>query len=84
MLPKNVLIFLDGRKNFPLVMVGGVLEVDNEWDMYTEVVSRIVRDFPGVQPIRPEVSHILRITCVCLFLRSTSFSVLIHKVCTGV
>ncbi|GLJ40877.1 hypothetical protein SUGI_0845630 [Cryptomeria japonica] len=45
----------DGREAFPLVMVGGVLETDNGWDMGKEVVGYISKEFPGVLPIQPKV-----------------------------
>ncbi|KAH9293327.1 hypothetical protein KI387_041469, partial [Taxus chinensis] len=45
----------DGRDSFPLVMVGGVLETDNGWDMGKEVVRHIFKEFPGVIPIQPKV-----------------------------
>ena len=44
-------------------MVGGVLEVDNEWDICTELIYRIMQDFPGVQPIQPKVSLFLLPLC---------------------
>uniref|UniRef100_A0A0D6R0J5 N-acetyl-D-glucosamine kinase n=1 Tax=Araucaria cunninghamii TaxID=56994 RepID=A0A0D6R0J5_ARACU len=45
----------DGRDSFPLVMVGGVLETDNGWDMGKEVVSCVSNEFRGVIPIQPKV-----------------------------
>lgn len=45
----------DGKDNFPLVMVGGVLEANKRWDIGKEVVNFISKDYPGVQPIRPKV-----------------------------
>ncbi|KAL5731606.1 hypothetical protein ACHQM5_004317 [Ranunculus cassubicifolius] len=45
----------DGNNYFPLVMVGGVLEANKMWDIGTEVINCISKDFPGVHPIRPKV-----------------------------
>ncbi|PPS13359.1 hypothetical protein GOBAR_AA07207 [Gossypium barbadense] len=44
------------RKNsFPLVMVGGVLEANQRWDIGREVMDFISKDYPGAHPIRPKV-----------------------------
>ncbi|KAK1426370.1 hypothetical protein QVD17_15041 [Tagetes erecta] len=45
----------DGKDNFPLVMVGNVLETNRRWDIGKEVIRCIVKDFPGTRPIRPKV-----------------------------
>ncbi|KAJ6319671.1 hypothetical protein OIU78_015144 [Salix suchowensis] len=45
----------DGKDSFPLVMVGGVLEANNKWDIGKEVVNHISKSYPGVLPIRPKV-----------------------------
>ncbi|CAI9113642.1 OLC1v1014281C1 [Oldenlandia corymbosa var. corymbosa] len=45
----------NGRDNFPLVMVGGVLEGNKRWDIGKEVINCITKDFPGVFPIHPKV-----------------------------
>lgn len=45
----------DGSESFPLVMVGGVLETNEGWDIGEEVINCISKDFPGVLPIRPKV-----------------------------
>lgn len=45
----------DGKDNFPLVMVGGVLQANKRWDISKEVVSCVAKDFPGAYPIRPKV-----------------------------
>eukprot|EP01018_Ginkgo_biloba_P031079 Gb_03552 [translate_table: standard] len=45
----------DGLKSFPLVMVGGVLETNEGWDIGKQVVNCISKDFPGVFPIMPKV-----------------------------
>ncbi|KAL1561002.1 N-acetyl-D-glucosamine kinase-like isoform X4 [Salvia divinorum] len=45
----------DGKDPFPLVMVGGVLEANKRWDIGSEVINCISKDFPGVLPIRPKV-----------------------------
>ncbi|KAJ6343506.1 hypothetical protein OIU76_005281 [Salix suchowensis] len=49
----------DGKGSFPLVMVGGVLEANNKWDIGKEVVNHISKSYPGVLPIRPKGSKIL-------------------------
>lgn len=49
----------DGTKPFSLVMVGGVLEADGGWDLYTPLVRGISQIFPGVQPIQPKVEPAL-------------------------
>lgn len=41
----------DGRNSFPFVMVGGVLENDNGWDLRRPLVNKILGMFPGAQPI---------------------------------
>lgn len=41
--------------NFPLVMVGGVPEANKRWDIGSEVINCISKDFPGALPIRPKV-----------------------------
>ncbi|XP_057819672.1 uncharacterized protein LOC131032653 isoform X2 [Cryptomeria japonica] len=45
----------NGLESFPLVMVGGVLETDEGWDISKDVVNCISKDFPGVVPIQPKV-----------------------------
>ncbi|KAL5221846.1 hypothetical protein ABZP36_026559 [Zizania latifolia] len=45
----------DGKEQFPLVLVGGVLEGNKKWNISGEVVRCISKVFPGVHPIRPEV-----------------------------
>uniref|UniRef100_J3MVP6 N-acetyl-D-glucosamine kinase n=1 Tax=Oryza brachyantha TaxID=4533 RepID=J3MVP6_ORYBR len=45
----------DGNDQFPLVLVGGVLEGNKKWNISGEVVRCISEVFPGVHPIRPEV-----------------------------
>uniref|UniRef100_A0A0E0EPQ1 N-acetyl-D-glucosamine kinase n=1 Tax=Oryza meridionalis TaxID=40149 RepID=A0A0E0EPQ1_9ORYZ len=45
----------DGMDQFPLVLVGGVLEGNKKWNISGEVVRCISKVFPGVHPIRPEV-----------------------------
>lgn len=53
----------DGKDQFPLVLVGGVLEGNKKWDISGEVIKCISKVFPGVCPIRPEVSMITNIRC---------------------
>ncbi|KAL6137140.1 hypothetical protein ACLB2K_062435 [Fragaria x ananassa] len=43
------------RDSFPLVMVGGVLEANKRWDIGTEVIRCISKEYPGAVPIRPKV-----------------------------
>ncbi|KAF0911754.1 hypothetical protein E2562_011748 [Oryza meyeriana var. granulata] len=45
----------DGKDQFPLVLVGGVLEGNKKWNISGEVVRCISKVFPGVHPVRPEV-----------------------------
>ncbi|KAG9439142.1 hypothetical protein H6P81_019307 [Aristolochia fimbriata] len=45
----------DRKDYFPLVMVGGVLEANQSWDIGKEVVKCILKDYPGVHPIRPKL-----------------------------
>ncbi|XP_010519063.1 PREDICTED: N-acetyl-D-glucosamine kinase isoform X2 [Tarenaya hassleriana] len=45
----------DGTDSFPVVMVGGVLNANKEWDIGKEVATRIVQHFPGACTIRPKV-----------------------------
>ncbi|XP_022740074.1 N-acetyl-D-glucosamine kinase-like isoform X1 [Durio zibethinus] len=45
----------DGKNSFPLVMVGGVLEANQRWDIGREVMDSISKDYPGALPIRPKV-----------------------------
>uniref|UniRef100_A0A0A9DBX2 N-acetyl-D-glucosamine kinase n=1 Tax=Arundo donax TaxID=35708 RepID=A0A0A9DBX2_ARUDO len=45
----------DGKDQFPLVLVGGVLEGNEKWNISGEVVNSISKVFQGVHPIRPEV-----------------------------
>ncbi|XP_062196234.1 uncharacterized protein LOC133899271 [Phragmites australis] len=49
----------DGKDQFPLVLVGGVLEGNKKWNISGEVVNSISKVFPGVHPIRPEVEPAL-------------------------
>ncbi|XP_077243873.1 actin-like ATPase superfamily protein isoform X1 [Tasmannia lanceolata] len=45
----------DEKDSFPLVMVGGVLEANKNWDIGKEVVNCISKVYPGACPIRPKV-----------------------------
>ncbi|MBA0814244.1 hypothetical protein Gohar_020084 [Gossypium harknessii] len=45
----------DRKNSFPLVMVGGVLEANQRWDIGREVMDFISKDYPGAHPIRPKV-----------------------------
>ncbi|KAL2643801.1 hypothetical protein R1flu_011388 [Riccia fluitans] len=44
-----------GSKPFPLVMVGGVLEHEEGWDLCKPLIDRVKKAFPGVHAIRPQV-----------------------------
>uniref|UniRef100_A0A453S0C4 N-acetyl-D-glucosamine kinase n=1 Tax=Aegilops tauschii subsp. strangulata TaxID=200361 RepID=A0A453S0C4_AEGTS len=57
----------DGKDQFPLVLVGGVLEGNKKWDISGEVIKCISKVFPGVCPIRPEVSMRTNIRCYEIF-----------------
>lgn len=59
----------DGKMSFPLVMVGGVLENEDGWDLREPLINIISREFPGAKPISPEV------TCIA----SSSMSVRSNK-----
>ncbi|XP_077221250.1 uncharacterized protein LOC143854982 [Tasmannia lanceolata] len=45
----------DEKDSFPLVMVGGVLGANKNWDIGKEVVQCISKVYPGACPIRPKV-----------------------------
>lgn len=45
----------DRSSPFPVVLVGGVLEANNKWDIAKEIIKRIRRDYPGAYPVRPKV-----------------------------
>ncbi|WOL07878.1 N-acetyl-D-glucosamine kinase-like [Canna indica] len=45
----------DGKDSFPLVMVGGVLEANDGWDIGKEVIDSITKIYPGAHPVRPTV-----------------------------
>ncbi|XP_068654868.1 uncharacterized protein [Aristolochia californica] len=45
----------DGNNSFPLVMVGGVLEANRNWDIGKEVVKCISEEYPGAHPVRPKL-----------------------------
>ncbi|OMO68086.1 ATPase, BadF/BadG/BcrA/BcrD type [Corchorus olitorius] len=45
----------DGKNPFPLVMVGGVLEANQRWDIGREVMDFISKEYPGALAIRPKV-----------------------------
>jgi N-acetylglucosamine kinase-like BadF-type ATPase len=46
---------IDNQHRFPFVMVGGVLEHEEGWDLCKPLISKISEAFPGVQAIRPKV-----------------------------
>ncbi|KFK44864.1 hypothetical protein AALP_AA1G312400 [Arabis alpina] len=45
----------DGTASFPVVMVGGVLNANRNWDIGKEVSKRINQYFPGAETIIPKV-----------------------------
>ncbi|KAL8171739.1 LOW QUALITY PROTEIN: hypothetical protein V2J09_023543 [Rumex salicifolius] len=45
----------DGAASFPIVLVGGVLEANQKWDIGKEVMKLVRQDYPGAYPIRPKV-----------------------------
>ena len=47
--------FADGRKAFPFVMVGGVLDYENGWDIRKPLIKKVLELFPGAQPTVPKV-----------------------------
>jgi len=50
-------VFFDADRTspFPVVLVGGVLQANNKWDIAKEIINRIRREYPGAYPIRPKV-----------------------------
>lgn len=54
----------DGSGSFPIVMVGGVLEANERWDIGKEVTDCILKTYPGACPIRPKVSSFLNLSLV--------------------
>jgi hypothetical protein len=49
----------DGKKQFPFVMVGGVLENRGEWDLCKPIAEKVTQMFPGAQAIQPKVSFVV-------------------------
>ena len=49
----------DGKKQFPFVMVGGVLENRGEWDLCKPIAEKVTEMFPGAQAIQPQVSFVV-------------------------
>lgn len=50
-----LILIADGNGSFPIVMVGGVLEANKNWDIGKEVINCIHKHYPGAYPIRPTV-----------------------------
>jgi hypothetical protein len=50
-----LILIADGNGSFPIVMVGGVLEANKNWDIGKEVMNCIHKHYPGAYPIRPMV-----------------------------
>uniref|UniRef100_A0A166EUP3 N-acetyl-D-glucosamine kinase n=1 Tax=Daucus carota subsp. sativus TaxID=79200 RepID=A0A166EUP3_DAUCS len=48
----------DGNLHFPIVMVGGVLEANKSWDIAKEVITCILKTYPGATPVRPKLPNI--------------------------
>jgi len=51
-------VIADGKDQFPLVMVGGVLEANKRWDIGKEVINCISNVYPGTRPVRPKVGKL--------------------------
>ncbi|KAG0586371.1 hypothetical protein KC19_2G085500 [Ceratodon purpureus] len=49
----------DGRKAFPFVMVGGVLDYENGWDIRKPLIKKVLELFPGAQPTVPKLEPAL-------------------------
>ncbi|KAI3457665.1 hypothetical protein Pfo_014328 [Paulownia fortunei] len=49
----------DGNDTFPLVTVGGIPEANKKWNIGSEVMNCISKDFPGALPIRRHVNQYL-------------------------
>ncbi|RAL50210.1 hypothetical protein DM860_007884 [Cuscuta australis] len=45
----------DDNDSFPLVMVGGVLEANQKWNIGNEVINSILKTYPRASIIRPKV-----------------------------
>ncbi|KAI3827093.1 hypothetical protein L1987_01157 [Smallanthus sonchifolius] len=45
----------DGNGQFPIVLVGGVLVANKNWDIGQKVVDCLVKTYPGAFPVRPKV-----------------------------
>ncbi|XP_024984344.1 N-acetyl-D-glucosamine kinase-like [Cynara cardunculus var. scolymus] len=45
----------DGRGQFPVVLVGGVLVSNKNWDIGQKVVDCLMKTYPGAFPVRPKV-----------------------------
>lgn len=45
----------DGRGQFPVVLVGGVLVSNKNWDIGQKVVECLMKTYPGAFPVRPKV-----------------------------
>lgn len=48
----------DGSVEFPIVLVGGVLVANQNWDIGQKVVDRLIKTYPGAYPVRPKVSQL--------------------------
>ncbi|CAI9269340.1 unnamed protein product [Lactuca saligna] len=45
----------DGSGEFPVVLVGGVLIPNKNWDIGQKVVDRLIKTYPGAFPVLPKV-----------------------------
>ncbi|EPS70993.1 hypothetical protein M569_03764, partial [Genlisea aurea] len=45
----------DGNNEFPVVMVGGVLEANSKWDIGEEIIKWVSQVYPRARPIRPKL-----------------------------
>lgn len=61
----------DGKDSFPLVMVGGVLEENESWDIGKEVIDSITKIYTGAHPVRPKVCHFELMTTISVNLCSS-------------
>lgn len=45
----------DGNGQFPIVLVGGVLVANKNWDIGQKVIDSLMKTYPGAIPVRPKV-----------------------------
>lgn len=61
-------LIADGRDSFPVVMVGGVLEANRNWDIGTEVIDSVLKAYSGACPVRPKVCVLDSLFQKCIYL----------------